>query len=145
MREIKIGRTKINEIAFPNDTLVSRSHAIIYFNGESYFLEDLASANGTFVNGNRIHSIVQLDEYDIVKVGNSLVNWKESFQEKDEIIKEEEHTDTFADAPNLQLEEEETSNEKTVIQKESRRYVYYLKYIIGIIITIAIIFAKMNR
>jgi pSer/pThr/pTyr-binding forkhead associated (FHA) protein len=145
MIERKIGRSSENDIVITNDKLVSRFHAVIHFNGESYFIEDLESSNGTFVNGNKIQSIIELDQYDILKVGNSLINWKEAFEEKDEFIDEEEYTDTSADAPALQLEDEGTSNENTVIQKESRNYVYYLKYIIGILITIAIIFAKMNR
>jgi pSer/pThr/pTyr-binding forkhead associated (FHA) protein len=145
MIERKIGRSSENDIVITNDKLVSRFHAVIHFNGESYFIEDLGSSNGTFVNGNKIQSIIELDQYDILKVGNSLINWKEAFDENDELTDDAEYTDTFTDAPELQLEEEETSNEKTAIQKKSRSYVYYLKYIIGIIITIAIIFAKMNR
>ncbi|MBM3454195.1 MAG: FHA domain-containing protein [Bacteroidetes bacterium] len=145
MIERKIGRSSENDIVITNDKLVSRFHAVIHFNGESYFIEDLGSSNGTFVNGNKIQSIIELDQYDILKVGNSLINWKEAFDENDELTDDAEYTDTFTDAPELQLEEEETSNEKTVMQKESRSYVYYLKYIIGIIIIIAIIFVKMNR
>jgi pSer/pThr/pTyr-binding forkhead associated (FHA) protein len=138
MREIKIGRTKINEIAFPNDTLVSRSHAIIYFNGESYFLEDLASANGTFVNGNRIHSIVQLDEYDIVKVGNSLVNWKEIF------IEEQKKSENFGDQTNEVENETNVSNETTIVQKTPVNYALYILGFLVIIVSLALAYAKWS-
>jgi hypothetical protein len=36
------------------DAGVSRRHAVIARHGDGYTLEDLASANGTFVNGNRL-------------------------------------------------------------------------------------------
>jgi len=41
------------------------------------FVTDLNSMNGTFVNGVKIIDSVKLSTYDILRVGNSLVNWKE--------------------------------------------------------------------
>ena len=81
MIQKSIGRTLKNDISFPNDNMVSREHALIYFDEGSILIEDLDSANGTFVNGNRIFSIIKLEEYDILKVGDSLVNWNNLFIE----------------------------------------------------------------
>ena len=46
--EITWGRTK-GTYVFPDDGFMSRSHAKIYQRGDSFFLEDLGSRNGTFV------------------------------------------------------------------------------------------------
>ena len=46
--EVIFGRTNAT-YTFDNDRLMSRSHARVYHRGEDFFLEDLASRNGTFV------------------------------------------------------------------------------------------------
>jgi class 3 adenylate cyclase len=46
--EITFGRTNAT-YTFNDDRLMSRSHARVYQRGEDFFLEDLASRNGTFV------------------------------------------------------------------------------------------------
>ncbi len=74
MQEIKIGRNPENDIVF-DDTSVSRIHASIIIEGNSKFIIDHNSGNGTFVNGNKIFGKTVLNDNDIVKVGNSLVHW----------------------------------------------------------------------
>ena len=34
-----------------------------------YFLEDLGSANGTFLNGQEIHDAIELKDKDIIDIG----------------------------------------------------------------------------
>ena len=51
--EIKVGRDISNDIII-NDAEVSRKHARITIQGDSYVLEDLGSTNGTFVDGERL-------------------------------------------------------------------------------------------
>src|SRR5260370_18620786 len=46
--EITWGRNKGTYI-FPEDGFMSRSHAKVYQRGDSYFLEDVGSRNGTFI------------------------------------------------------------------------------------------------
>jgi pSer/pThr/pTyr-binding forkhead associated (FHA) protein len=46
--EMTFGRTKAT-YTFPDNALMSRSHARVYQRGEDFFLEDLNSRNGTFV------------------------------------------------------------------------------------------------
>ncbi|WP_235988997.1 type VII secretion protein EssC [Aquibacillus kalidii] len=50
---IKIGRAKDSQICFANK-LVSSSHCVIEFNQNAAVIKDLHSANGTYVNGERI-------------------------------------------------------------------------------------------
>ncbi len=46
--EVTWGRTKATYV-FPDDGFMSRTHAKVYQRGDSFFLEDLGSRNGTFV------------------------------------------------------------------------------------------------
>jgi ABC-type multidrug transport system ATPase subunit len=65
---LNIGRTSDNEIVV-NDPLASRRHARLVRGAEGLVVEDVGSANGTFVNGRREQRTV-LRERDIVTVGN---------------------------------------------------------------------------
>ncbi len=53
LRQFTIGRTQENDILI-NDFAISRSHALVELRGESYYLKDLGSSNGTYVNGKLI-------------------------------------------------------------------------------------------
>ncbi|MDO3647240.1 FHA domain-containing protein [Nocardia mangyaensis] len=65
---LSIGRTSDNQIVV-NDPLASRKHARLISTSEGLVVEDLGSANGTFVNGHRQQRTV-LRERDIVTIGN---------------------------------------------------------------------------
>jgi hypothetical protein len=63
-----IGRSEGNLIL--NENIVSRKHAVIYKQNDSYFIEDFKSTNGTFINNYRITKSV-LKSGDIIKIGNT--------------------------------------------------------------------------
>ncbi|MFQ6324543.1 FHA domain-containing protein [Nocardia sp. CWNU-33] len=65
---LDIGRTTDNQIVV-NDPLASRKHARLVAAKEGLTIEDLGSANGTFVNGRREQRTV-LRERDIITIGN---------------------------------------------------------------------------
>ncbi|MFJ4658207.1 FHA domain-containing protein [Nocardia sp. NPDC088792] len=65
---LNIGRTSDNQIVV-NDPLASRKHARLVRDREGLAIEDLGSANGTFVNGRREQRTV-LRERDIITIGN---------------------------------------------------------------------------
>ncbi|MEU1984326.1 FHA domain-containing protein [Nocardia sp. NPDC019395] len=65
---LAIGRTSDNQIVV-NDPLASRKHARLVGGSEGLVLEDLGSANGTFVNGVRQQRTV-LRERDIITIAN---------------------------------------------------------------------------
>jgi sigma-B regulation protein RsbU (phosphoserine phosphatase) len=52
------------------DKGLSRNHTIIEQRGNSYFISDLSSTNGTYVNGNLILT-KELQAHDVVRVGNT--------------------------------------------------------------------------
>jgi adenylate cyclase len=66
-----IGRAPDNSIPVA-DSEVSRRHAIIQAQGErEFWLVDLGSANGTYVNGRRISQSVRLHNGDIIRVASN--------------------------------------------------------------------------
>ena len=135
-----IGRSSENDIIIKDDLMVSRNHAILYFDEGSILIEDLNSANGSFVNGNRIDSIIKLDEYDILKVGNSLVHWNKLFEESDGDESNTEQTDVvenIADAPEIPVGTENPENLKTITENrksESNSISKRIPFFIGLII-----------
>ena len=74
---IKVGRAKDNDIVLTHSS-VSRYHCELFYDGNgNVFLTDKNSANGTFINGRRISSSVQLQPNDIVKPGLDVpLPWK---------------------------------------------------------------------
>ena len=66
--ELTIGRTPESDL-FLDDVTVSRRHARIVVDSGTYFIEDLDSLNGTYVNRKRIerHQLFDGDELQIGK------------------------------------------------------------------------------
>jgi len=67
--EIRIGRSRENDIVLQGDLTASRKQARITRVGDCYFLEDLASTNGTLLNGKQIHSRALLNNDDVLDLG----------------------------------------------------------------------------
>ena len=70
-REIIAGRSGELDMVLAED-MVSRRHARILFEGDDIVIEDLASTNGTFVNGEKIKRS-RLREGDRVLIGTSIL------------------------------------------------------------------------
>jgi pSer/pThr/pTyr-binding forkhead associated (FHA) protein len=72
---VTIGRDAQNDLALPDDPLVSHQHACIRQVGDTYVVEDLQSTNGTFLERGlkltRITSPQQLRPNDVIRVGLS--------------------------------------------------------------------------
>ncbi|MCP4426735.1 MAG: FHA domain-containing protein [Chloroflexi bacterium] len=69
-----IGRAVENDIVVSSKR-VSREHARTRRQGWRIMLEDLGSANGTFLNGERIQGPKQLRDGDQIKVGDVVFNF----------------------------------------------------------------------
>lgn len=67
--KITLGRDKDNDI-FLKDPFISKKHMIIAKDEGNYFLEDLNSANGTFINQEKVEDVVPLKNGDVIEVGN---------------------------------------------------------------------------
>ena len=62
-----IGR-RPDSAVFLDDVTVSRDHALLIRRGDQWYLDDLGSLNGTYVNRSRIES-QRLEEADEVQIG----------------------------------------------------------------------------
>jgi len=71
-----LGRAPDNDIIL-EDPKVSRHHAVIAFTEERYSITDLDSANGTFVNGIRIHESHPLKAEDVISLGDTELTFYE--------------------------------------------------------------------
>ena len=72
---LSLGRAESNTVTL-KDAKVSRQHAQIQKQGEQYVLVDLNSANGTYVNGERIEEHV-LSNGDEIQIGDTILQFQQ--------------------------------------------------------------------
>ncbi len=68
---VTIGRSDENDLILAQDPTVSRQHAVLELVDNAWRIRDLRSSNGTFVNGIRVTSSMQVNAGDRVSVGSS--------------------------------------------------------------------------
>ena len=85
--ELILGRDNAANIKFDpeKDDLVSRNHAKIIHDGNQFKLADLNSRNGTFVNGKRIQAPIILNIGDVIKLGETGVEFSFDMDPRPEI------------------------------------------------------------
>ncbi len=68
--DISLGRSSRNDVVI-KDKFVSKNHLLIREKNQRYYLEDLGSANGTFLNGVKIdpNELIELQNNDKIGVG----------------------------------------------------------------------------
>ena len=74
-KTFRLGRAKSNDLVVQNRN-VSRFHAVFSASASGVVLSDLSSLNGTFVNGSRISTPVDLSSGDVVTVGDTEISIK---------------------------------------------------------------------
>ena len=67
--EMRLGRASDSDIKLESEK-VSRRHAMIMLEGDTFYIQDLGSANGTFVNGKQVRDRVALYNGDEVRLGD---------------------------------------------------------------------------
>jgi pSer/pThr/pTyr-binding forkhead associated (FHA) protein len=70
---LQVGRAEACQIQLP-DTYASSFHARIYNRDGSWYIEDLGSTNGTYVNQRRITAPAELRAGDRVKIGKTTLD-----------------------------------------------------------------------
>lgn len=60
----------LSDVCIDHDRAISRKHCRLIRRGNEYFLQDLASSNGTFVNGSRIYDEEKaIFDGDLIRIG----------------------------------------------------------------------------
>lgn len=65
---VSLGRGNENKIII-KDPYVSKNHLKIVEDEGNYYLEDLNSANGTYLNGDKIMDVIELKNGDRIRIG----------------------------------------------------------------------------
>ena len=74
-QELTVGRADKCHVVL-DDTYVSQVHARIFNRGDAYYLEDLGSTNGTYLNRKRVGSPTELQRGDKVKIGKTVLEMR---------------------------------------------------------------------
>jgi len=126
MKIIKIGKASDNDIVISGDSTVSRLHMQMFIDDEAnVFVTDLSSLNGTFINGVKISDSVKLNTFDIVKVGNSLINWKELLLD-DVDAQDAYKTIVDDDKQDLLVSLDDIDSNQTRRPKKKKSYIWYI-------------------
>lgn len=70
--EYTLGRSKENDIIF-DDSAMSRSHALIFIQGDFSFIQDRNSSGGTYLNRRRIYQKTVIRDGDILVMGETRI------------------------------------------------------------------------
>lgn len=74
-RKNTIGRDAGNIIVL-GDEQISNKHAVIHFEEDSYWIKDLNSKNGVYVNGEKITTQVRLHDRYLIKLGSTILRFE---------------------------------------------------------------------
>ena len=146
MQQIKIGKAPTNDIVI-NDKTVSREHLVVFIDDDkNVFVTDLGSTNGTYVNGVQIEESVKLETLDVLRVGNSLVEWPQFLMSNDNFDKVYE---TLKDDNELLQVKSKLYSEKISLKKKLsnlfinfRIPVYISIFLMIILLSFIFLFAK---
>jgi pSer/pThr/pTyr-binding forkhead associated (FHA) protein len=59
----------VNNAIVVDDQFASAEHAVLTYRGRTWYVEDLDSTNGTFVNGARVAGVAPLGYGDELQIG----------------------------------------------------------------------------
>jgi pSer/pThr/pTyr-binding forkhead associated (FHA) protein len=71
--EVTIGRSPGCAVALEDDTFASSIHARVFRRNGEFWLEDLGSTNGTWLNDSKVDGLERLQRGDRVKIGSTLL------------------------------------------------------------------------
>ncbi|MBO4587619.1 MAG: protein kinase [Bacteroidales bacterium] len=114
MKIITVGRDMGCDVPIAGDAQVSRCHIqLIRDMAGVFFVRDMNSTNGTFVNGQRIKGERQLNSDDVIRIGNTTLPWLKYFEDADETeCIEEEKTSKKKHRRRKKTEEEKQANKE---------------------------------
>jgi pSer/pThr/pTyr-binding forkhead associated (FHA) protein len=87
-----------------DDVEVSRKHARLIFQNDGYAIEDLGSTNGSYVNGQRIRSIVALEPGVTIRLGENVLLFYDAVMDKSAAeASSDDNKETAEIAPQVEL------------------------------------------
>lgn len=135
MKQFKIGKGTANDLVIKNDPTVSRVHLAVFIDDEkNIFVTDLKSTNGTYVNGVKIEESVKLKTLDVLKIGNTLVNWPKFLKDDDNI---EKVYQTLNDSSEIAKSEKIIKNSTKKVGNIYKYALVLIFIILGIILSMA--------
>ncbi len=73
--EVRIGRAGSSQVVL-DDTYASQEHARVFRGDGVFYVEDLGSTNGTYVNGRKISYPLELRQGDRIKIGKTVFEFR---------------------------------------------------------------------
>jgi len=70
--QLEIGRSESCHVRV-DDTYVSQVHAKLYAKNGAWYVEDLGSTNGTYLNDRRVGSPAEVHAGDVIRVGKTIL------------------------------------------------------------------------
>ncbi|MEW5738327.1 MAG: FHA domain-containing protein [Myxococcota bacterium] len=83
---VVVGRASVSDLRLQHPS-ISRRHAQVKRQGEQFFVKDLGSQNGTFVNKQRIANEVEVKPGDSIAMGNALLRLRGPLEKGEKLEK----------------------------------------------------------
>lgn len=96
---VTLGRSKENEIPI-DDLSVSRKHAVVEREEDTFFITDLNSSNGTYVNSTKITEKTPITPEDIIIVGRVHFSFRVDEEDEGTVRMSREEMASVKDGPN---------------------------------------------
>jgi sigma-B regulation protein RsbU (phosphoserine phosphatase) len=93
---ITLGRSSACELCYPDDAGLSRQHMAFVRNGDSWFVEDLGSKNGTLLNGRRLEALTPFRSGDRVAAGHLTIEVADAIAHVPETVVFVANEDSFS-------------------------------------------------
>lgn len=118
---ISVGKSPANDVVL-DSVYASEFHLQLYKDHQgNYFISDLNSAHGTYLNGNRLKNVALLSIHDEVRIGRDVFEWRALFPELKMAV-EAEKTTTQA------FDNDATENIEKQDFESSEKLPWYIEY-----------------
>jgi hypothetical protein len=77
---VTIGRAEEADVRI-EDRFASGIHCRVHSRGNSYFVEDMSSTNGTYLNGEDLHGEAPLRDFDEIRIGDTVLRFELSIDD----------------------------------------------------------------
>ena len=77
---VTIGRAEDADVRI-EDRFASGIHCRVHSRGNSYFVEDMNSTNGTYLNGEDLEGDAELRDFDEIRIGDTILRFELSIED----------------------------------------------------------------